>query len=175
MMTEFSFSFHNSTSLQSIFFFNEVNTFVQQEHIKLLKSDSKDIMLQKISISNKCCSFELSIHLWIMKNRLVGFPQKYWAAQLFSTLIIIRNVSWAANQHIRMISEDHVTLKTGVMMLKIQLRITEINYILTYEVYLQKRITQKSCFLLCYHVSWLYFLSYFYLIKITQLQFDWDF
>ncbi len=31
-----------------------------------------------------------------------------------------------------MISEDHVTLKTGVMMLKIQLRITEINYILKY-------------------------------------------
>ncbi len=30
-----------------------------------------------------------------------------------------------------MVSEDHVTLKTGVMMLKIQLRITEINYILT--------------------------------------------
>ncbi len=29
-----------------------------------------------------------------------------------------------------MISEDHVTLKTGVMMLKIQLRITEILYIL---------------------------------------------
>ncbi len=29
-----------------------------------------------------------------------------------------------------MISEDHVTLKTGVMMLKIQLCITEINYIL---------------------------------------------
>ncbi len=38
----------------------------------------------------------------------------------------------AANQHIRMISEDHMTLKTGVMMLKIQLRITEINYILKY-------------------------------------------
>ncbi len=31
-----------------------------------------------------------------------------------------------------MISEDHVTLKTGVMMLKIQLRITEIHYILLY-------------------------------------------
>ncbi len=38
-----------------------------------------------------------------------------------TVLIIIRNVSWAANQHIRIISEDHVTLKTGVMMLKIQL------------------------------------------------------
>ncbi len=33
------------------------------------------------------------------------FPQKYEAAQLFSTLIIIRNASWAANQHIRMISD----------------------------------------------------------------------
>ncbi len=31
-----------------------------------------------------------------------------------------------------MISEDHVTLKTGGMMLKIQLRITEIYYILQY-------------------------------------------
>ncbi len=34
-------------------------------------------------------------------------------------------------QHIIMISEDHVTLKTGVMMLKIQRCITEINYSLT--------------------------------------------
>ncbi len=31
-----------------------------------------------------------------------------------------------------MISEDHVTLKTGVMLLKIQLCITGINYILKY-------------------------------------------
>ncbi len=31
-----------------------------------------------------------------------------------------------------MISEDHETLKTGIMMLKIQLRITEINNILAY-------------------------------------------
>ncbi len=31
-----------------------------------------------------------------------------------------------------MISENHVALKTGVMMLKIQLRITGINYILKY-------------------------------------------
>ncbi len=31
-----------------------------------------------------------------------------------------------------MISEDHVTLKTGVMMLKIQLCITGMNYILKY-------------------------------------------
>ncbi len=36
------------------------------------------------------------------------FPTKIL---VFSTLIIIRNVS--LNQHIIMISEDHVTLKTG--------------------------------------------------------------
>ncbi len=36
------------------------------------------------------------------------------------------------NQHIIMISEDHVTLKTGVMMLKIQRCVTKINYILKY-------------------------------------------
>ncbi len=35
-----------------------------------------------------------------------------------------------ARQYIRMISEDHVTLKTGVMMLKNQLCITGIIYIL---------------------------------------------
>ncbi len=48
--------------------------------------------------------------------------------QQFSTLKIIINVSWAG---IIMISEDHVTLTTGIMMLKTQLRITDINYILT--------------------------------------------
>ncbi len=60
-----------------------------------------------------------------------------------------------------MISEDHVTLKTAVMMLKIQLRITEINSILSeihiilnynnisqflcifvYQINEQKRLTQ---------------------------------
>ncbi len=57
-----------------------------------------------------------------------SFHKKYEAAQLFSALILIRNVSWASIQYIIMISEDHVTLKTGLMMLEIQLRITEINY-----------------------------------------------
>ncbi len=51
------------------------------------------------------------------KQNVSRFPQKYEAAQLFSTLIIIIHFSGAANQHIRMISEDHVTLKTAVMML----------------------------------------------------------
>jgi len=35
--------------------------------------------------------------------------------------MIMRDVSWASNHHIKMILKDHVTLKIGVMMLKIQL------------------------------------------------------
>ncbi len=55
----------------------------------------------------------------ILKN--VSVSKKHEAARLFSTLIIIRNICGAVNQYIIMISEDHVTPKTGVMMLKIQL------------------------------------------------------
>ncbi len=78
------------------------------------------IMFQKLSILNKCCSFGLSIHQRILKINCITISTKTQFARLFPTLIIIRNVSWAVNQHIIMISEDHVTLKTGVMMLKIQ-------------------------------------------------------
>ncbi len=48
--------------------------------------------------------------------------------QLFSIVIIRNNVSWAASQHIKIISEGHLTLKTGVMKLKIKLYITRINH-----------------------------------------------
>ncbi len=47
------------------------------------------IRLQMISISINCCSFELSVHLSILKNTMHHSLQKYWAAQLYSTLIII--------------------------------------------------------------------------------------
>ncbi len=62
---------------------------------------------------------------------MYSFPQKYEAAQLFSTLIIIRNVSWAVNKHIRMISEDHVTEDWRNDAENTAL-ITEINYIVQY-------------------------------------------
>ncbi len=39
------------------------------------------------------------------ENCIKKFLQKYEAAQLFSTLILMSNIPWAANQHIRMISE----------------------------------------------------------------------
>ncbi len=55
------------------------------------------------------------------------FPQKYEAAQLFPKLIMHFS---RADQHIRVIFER--PCETGVMMFKIQLYITEINYILQY-------------------------------------------
>ncbi len=92
--------------------------FNQQGHIKLIKSDSKDIYNV-----TKYFYFKSVIFFWTFyssKN-----PEKNQGShkniKLFSALIIIRNVSWATNQYIRMILKDHVTLKTGVMMLKIQL------------------------------------------------------
>ncbi len=61
--------------VNKIFFYE--NYFIQQGCNKLFKSDSKDIYyVTNISISNKCCSFELSTHLRIRKNAS-RFPQKY--------------------------------------------------------------------------------------------------
>ncbi len=57
--------------------------------------------------------FFLTFYLLKSPAKRYTILEKYNAAQLFSTLIM--------NQNIRIISEDHVTLKTGVMMLKIQL------------------------------------------------------
>ncbi len=77
------------------------------------------IMLQKISTYNKCCSFELYFH------------QKQCIAKIWKSITVLnidKNVMFL-EQHI---SEDHVTLKTGSMMLKIQLCIIEINYIWQY-------------------------------------------
>ncbi len=47
----------------------DTNYIIQQGHRQMIKSDSKDIyILQKISISYKLGSFELSIHQRILKN-----------------------------------------------------------------------------------------------------------
>ncbi len=94
-----------------------MSTFIQQIYIKLIKSDRKDILLLQ-KCPNKCYFFYSSKN---PENTCITVSTKILGSTIFSTLIIIRNVSWAANQHIRMISEDHVTLKTGVMMLNIQL------------------------------------------------------
>ncbi len=63
--------------------------------------------------------FLLFIHRWILKK-------------LSKTSIIIRNISWAANQHIIMISEDHMTLKDWSNDAEYSALITRTNYSLQY-------------------------------------------
>ncbi len=65
------------------------------------------------------------------KYNVSQFSQKYWAAQLLSTLILIRNVSWAVNQHIRMISEGSCDTEDWSNDAENSALITEINYVLT--------------------------------------------
>ncbi len=92
----------------------------------------------------KCRSFELPVHQRIKKYQ---FPQKYEAAQPFSMLmmiIIIRNVSWAANQHIRMISEGSCDTEDWSNDAGYSALITEINYIL---------FKQKTAILNCINIS----------------------
>ncbi len=48
----------------------EINSFIQQECIKLIKSDSKNNNVTKKTISNKCCSVNLvSITKTILQKR----------------------------------------------------------------------------------------------------------
>ncbi len=92
-----------------------IQTFIQQGCIQLIKCDSKCIYnVTKYLDFKLWLSFKVSIH---QRNTKLNVWLK-----LFSIWLTIRNVSWAVNQHIRMISEgSRDTLKTGVMMLKIQL------------------------------------------------------
>ncbi len=62
--------------------------------------------------------FQINVDLWIFLYIIESWKN------VINCLNIDNNNNkcfWAANQHIILISEDHVTLKTGVMMLKIQL------------------------------------------------------
>ncbi len=63
------------------------------------------------------------------KQSVSRFPQKYLAAQLVSSLIIIINVSWAANLYIRMISEGSCDTEDWSNDAENTALITEINYI----------------------------------------------
>ncbi len=98
-------------------------TFIQQGCISIIKSYSKDFY----SVT-KCCSCELCS----LKGPDIffQFPQKYEAAQLLSTLIIIRNVFEQQISILYWSPKDRVTLKTEVMMLNILncYRFSQYNY-----------------------------------------------
>ncbi len=108
-------------------FITECNTFIQLKRITLIKSNTNIFkMLQNIYFSNTCFfTFRSS------KNPETIHYHSF-CKNIKPHCFYIDNKKWAANQHIIVISEDHVTLKTGVMMLKIQICITRINTIVTY-------------------------------------------
>ncbi len=91
-------------SLGSVRFFKEIKS-IEQDCIKLMKWDCIKLMKRDPPPPKKKSYFEFSIY---QRTSPILIPArilpKFQAAQLFSTLIIRRNVSWAANQHIRMIS-----------------------------------------------------------------------
>ncbi len=56
----------------------------------------------KLSLSNKCCPFELSSQRIVKKSTI---STKYESAQTVFNIKIIINASWAANPQMSMISE----------------------------------------------------------------------
>ncbi len=98
--------FGGSNIFLCVFFWKRLILFFSKDALNLSKvTVNTFIMLQKISILNKCCSFELAIHQRILEKKCIMVSTKILRSTTVSTLIITRNVSWAANQHIRMISE----------------------------------------------------------------------
>jgi len=102
-----------------VFILKEINTFIHQGRIKLIKSDGKDIYnVTKDSISNKCCSSELSIHQKILKKCINN--------QIYLILC------WSSNHHIRMISEGSCDTEDWSNDAENSALITGINYTLLY-------------------------------------------
>ena len=59
-------------NIWDFFVFERKLVLIQQGCIKSIKNDSKDIYnVTKDYISNKCCSFELSIHQRILKKKIL--------------------------------------------------------------------------------------------------------
>ncbi len=100
---------------------NDKNSyFIRWGCIQLIKSHREDISnVTKIYISNKLCSLKI---LFIEESWKVKYITKPEAIRVLITLVIIRNVCWAANQRMIMISEGSCDTDWR---LKIQLCITE--------------------------------------------------
>ncbi len=89
--------------------------------------------------ANKRVYFQNMKSNQIFKKKVSQFPQKYWAEHLFSTFVKIENVFWAANQHIRMISEGSCDTEDWSNDAENSALITGINYILEF-------ITIENCY-----------------------------
>jgi len=71
-------------------FLKKLTLLFSKDEINVSNVPVKTFIWWDISISNKCCSFELPINQRILNKMYHDFhKKKLWAAQLFSTLIII--------------------------------------------------------------------------------------
>ncbi len=104
----------------------------------------KNWIVVSISVSKKCFSFELSIYQSILKNK-ISF-HKNMKQHNSSTLIVVRTIinnwapeiidnNWAANQHIRMISEGSCDTEDWSNDAENSALIIEINYMVTYSIF----------------------------------------
>ncbi len=104
---------------QSFFLFYETTTFVKEGCVQLIHVLVNTFVRKYFYFEQM--RFFLTLK-W-SKKKVSQVQKTIWSSTTISTLIT--NISeW--------LMKDHVTLKTGVMMLKIQRCITEINYIWKY-------------------------------------------
>ncbi len=108
----------------------------------------KMYIVTNMSISNRCCKGK-------KKSNNYHVSTKDMKQHKCFLLIIIRHVSWAANQHIIMISEDWSNDAENTAL------ITEINYIWTY-IHME-----NGSFKLKIIVHNIEFLQYFCLINVS--------
>ncbi len=96
MKSSFVMRRQNTSTKSSQLFYTfcwEINTFIQQGCITLMRSDSKDIYNVRIV-------FNL---LFILKK--IKVSTKILSSTAILLTLIIINISWTANQHVSMISE----------------------------------------------------------------------
>ncbi len=66
-----------------------MNTFSQQGHFKSVKIDSKPFhIVTKHSISNKCCSFQLSVNQRIL-NKSIHFKKNLTEPELLNNNVCV--------------------------------------------------------------------------------------
>ncbi len=86
--------------VSTIYLFKKLTNLFSKDALNWLKvTINIFLMSQKISV---LCTFKLSVYQRILEKKI--HSTKNDAAQVLSASVII-NVSWAANQYIRMISE----------------------------------------------------------------------
>ncbi len=120
--------FKSLGSVSDILVVLRIYTFILQGCIQLIRRDSKKFTLQNNVTEG---FFQINVILNFVHQRILG-GKMYRGTKILSMLktVLLLNEKCFLSSILKWFLKDHVTLKTAVMMLKIQLCITEINYVL---------------------------------------------